>query len=181
MMIPATIRLFHGTSHAFDAFAEEYVGAGGDANSALGVHLIESPSVASDYAGLSAQGDVGANASRVLVAEVSVAKVLVVSLIDDFFGAVEGEPFKVKQDFANLRTRLRAEGYDAVTIDVGDDTAGTWVILNPKLIRVVGRLSISEASEAEDATIPRSVKYISGELFPGMYDEFTAGRVAPGT
>ena len=164
--MPSTVVLYHGTARHFAGFTEASIGLGTEANSALGIHFTEDPAVAADYA-RSAGADAGAVFPYVLVVMVTVAKALVVTGRDDFFGHADMTPVAGKDGFASVRARLLADGFDAVVADdLGEGISGTWIILRPERIAIAGRMSLGEADNSAARSAYGRVEMVSGSLFP---------------
>ena len=180
-----TITLYHGTAHRFDGFSEASIGRGEEGNAALGVHLTGNLALAANYAELAMQ-DRGAVEPQILVVEVPIAKAMAVYDRGQFFGINhDAGVWRSKEDFAEVRRSLMAQGYDAVTTDVDEDNDihDTWVILDPARIAVVGVMTVAEAKARADAEAEAEVdcgappKYAGiafggeSDLFPDLYDD----------
>lgn len=165
----ATIRLFHGTAHKFEAFDTHFTMRGSEANSALGIHLTEVPGIAADYAEL-ARKDAGASVPMVLVVEVEAARMVVVDDASEFLGydqdLFDPETNIPREDYVAARHTLQAEGFDGVTVSgTGmDDLDATWVIFDPAALRIVGSLTIEEAYEEPEAEY-EGVDFVGRPLF----------------
>lgn len=150
------ITLYHGTAKDFPAFDERYALRGSEPNSALGIHLTEKPWLAADYAEMAAE-DRGAGTPRVLVVEVTLDRVAVCSSAEDYLGRNGDDAFETtrsREEFVEARLRLQAEGFDAVaTDDIGDDISACWAVFDPSRIRIVGRMDVEEAFEAEQSNV----------------------------
>lgn len=151
-----TITLYHGTAHAFDLFDGRFTSRGVDPNSGLGIHLTEQPSVAADYAEIATK-DAGAGQPVVLVVEAEITKMVLTSDATEFLGYEPGffdpDTNISREDFVAARHTLQSEGFDGVAVDECSqaDVSGTWVIFDPDRLRIVGRLTLEEAVEAEPA------------------------------
>lgn len=139
--------LFHGTAHTFEAFTEDSIGRGSDANSALGIHLAEWAHAAAEYAETSAERDADGAVGRVLV--VALPALHPTGELNDFFrffgepdDARDGAPALEAQDhahFARERQRLIAAGHDVVDYEDGEQVIS--VALNPNDLMIVGELN----------------------------------------
>ena len=164
------VTLYHATSapglKAFDAGS---VGLGGDANSALGVHLAERPEDTLRYV-TDRNGNPVSRHSRVLVVEADVSRAMVLSHSCDFFGIdEEGNQVREAGEFAERREALMAEGWHAVCTDSGmfdDDGSGVWVVLDPSRLRVVGSMTLDEARESDACADYGGVEMTGGDVFP---------------
>ena len=148
-----TLTLYHGTAHAFDDFAEPTAVGVAEPNSALGIHLSESPYQAAEYAEMSARQDAGAGEATVLVCEVDLEKISIVDRLEDFFGydpdteapLNDERREEVASSFAAAREILLSEGVGAVVAEeMRDDVTGTFVILDPSAIKIFERLSAED-------------------------------------
>lgn len=136
--------LFHGTSHRFAAFSEDFIGVGGDANSALGVHLAEWPESAAEYAESSQDRDRRAQSACVLVVEAEVSNSFQGFDYYEFFGLDDqGNQVASRQAFAQIRQDLLDEGFD--TIEYEDGEQQIVVILEPSNTNIIARLTVDEA------------------------------------
>jgi len=149
------ITLYHGTANDFHAFDELSVGRGREPNSALGVHLVEDPAAAAEYARLCARSRNSAE-PRVLVVEVEVERVATCTSRRDFLGLDDDAGHgRTHEDFAEQRRRLMEEGYQAIVCDeIGDDLAGCWTVFDPASIRIVRRMTIEESLMAAESHTP---------------------------
>lgn len=151
------ITLYHGTAHDFPVFDSNFRQRGTEPNSCLGIHLTECPATAAGYAELATR-DGGAGEARVLVVEADVDRVALVTSVSDFMGRDGEDPLEFSRpatDFVDAHFRLTGEGYDAIAVDVADDDlVGAWVVLNPDRLRIVGRLTVDEAYEADRDSLP---------------------------
>jgi hypothetical protein len=174
-----TITLFHGTAHAFCEFDREFAERGREPNSALGIHLIECPLAASQYARLAA-GDRDAGTPFVLVVEADIDKAIVCTDRRAFLG-FDREDEELAVDvhgpdgleiireylhprFAAARSTLMSQGYDAVVCDeIGDDLTGAWVVFDSSRLRVIGRLTLEEAEALDETKQPDGV-HLGGDF-----------------
>lgn len=185
--------MFHGTAHGFDAFTEDSIGQGGDANSALGVHLAEWPHTAGEYAEANTQRDTAGTKGRVLV--VALAAYRPSQDLNDFF-LFFGEPDEARPGlaaleakdhahFARERQRLIAAGHDVVDYEDGEQVIS--VALNPADLVIVGELTPEVACELfermeglEDSFDPAARLRLIGELQQGWAPRaLPTSQVAP--
>lgn len=153
-----TLTLYHGTSHTFDAFSAPTANGVAEPNSALGIHLSESPYLAAEYAEMSARQDAGAGEATVLVCEVDLETISIVNRLEDFFGydpdvdeaLNEERREEVVSSFTAAREILLSEGVGAVVAyEMRDDVTGTFVILDPSAIKIVDRLSADDVFDID--------------------------------
>lgn len=174
-----TIRLYHGTSHEFDAFDNRFAMRGVEPNSALGIHLTECPFLAAEYADLSMRADTHAVRPTVLVLDVTIEKTLLISSVDDFLGRPHdiplGEPgCRTHSDFTESRLTLEHLGFDAVCLDSQiDDLVGTWVIFDASRIKIIDQ--VSPQSVYSDETLDRSYEWQKVDIVSGCL--FDAGPI----
>ena len=105
--------------------------------------------------------------ARVIVVEADLKRARVTCSVEEFYGVDdEGNKVRDASEYSALRSRLMAEGLDAlVTDDIGDD-AGTWVIFDPNAIRIVGEMAVDDAYEATSASSYDALEMVwGGELF----------------
>lgn len=151
----AKLTLYHGTAHDFEAFDRHFTLRGTEPNSALGIHLTESPAIAADYAELAAR-DRHAGEPRVLVVEAEIERAALIGSVEDFLGRPMDLPLgcegaRSREDFVAARMELEAKGFDAVALDTAiDDLVGTWVVFEPSRVRIAGSLSVDEAWVLEE-------------------------------
>lgn len=160
----ARILLYHGTSARFEKFDDTFVSRGSEPNSALGHHFIEDPSVAAEYAWMS-QVDKKSRGippesnstldSRVLVVEADISKIALLSSVEEYLGrdpdSMSLEDGFQRADFIAKRFELSSEGFQGVCIGETWDTqvSGAWCIWDTSCLKIVGELTIDEASEME--------------------------------
>jgi hypothetical protein len=151
----AKITLYHGTAAPFTKFAKDFAIRGSEANSALGIHLTERPSLAAEYARLAAKDKVGTE-PRVLVVEAEVSKVGLISSAADYLGRDPefglDETDRSRVEFIERRFELEAEGFDAVATEEAelDDVSGCWVVFDPDKLSVVDEITLEAAEDIDD-------------------------------
>lgn len=171
----AKVRLYHGTASAFEAFDDRFALRGTEPNSALGIHLTESPWLASCYAKLAA-GYGGSAEPVVLAVDVDVERIAMISSRDDFIGRPEGMPLRSSDrqwsDYVSARQCLEDEGFHGVAGDeLGHDLLGAWVIFDPKRIEIVERISPVVAESMESDPFCPDVEFVETALFGVMVAE----------
>lgn len=149
--------LFHGSGHSIDAFTEESIGRGQDANAALGVHLAEYPDHAGEYAEASAEFDPTARLAQVYVVVVPArAPTQELNEFFAFFGEPDSgipgqlEPLAAKSSghFAAERQRLLAAGHDLVDYEDGEQVIA--VALNPADVILIGTFPADQAMDVRE-------------------------------
>lgn len=165
----AKITLYHGTAHEFAQFDNRFTIRGTEPNSALGVHLTESPALAAEYAEMASR-DIHGIRPRVLVVEATVSKVALVSSRVEFLGrpdAVFGHNhMRLHSEFVDARLELQSKGFDAIAGEaLGDDLIGAWVVFDASALRIVGELPVHVAQEMEDAELPMGIDFEGVSLF----------------
>lgn len=169
----AVVTLYHGTARQFTEFASDYTLRGSEPNSALGVHLTQSPSIAADYARLAAK-DWHAGEPRVLVVEACVSKVGLVGSAADYLGRdpeiFDVETNRTRVEFVERRLELQAMGFDAVATEETEmpDVSGCWAVFDPVRLSIVGDMSLAAAGELDEYEMDfDGVEFESIELFDG--------------
>lgn len=165
----ATVRLYHGTASSFEAFDDRFALRGAEPNSALGIHLTESPWLASCYGKLAA-GYGGAAEPVVLAVDVDVERIAMISSRDDFLGRAEGMPLRHSDrqwsDYVSARQCLEDAGFHGVAgDDLGHDLLGAWVIFQPKRVEIVERISPEAAQDMEADPFYPDVEFVETALF----------------
>jgi hypothetical protein len=161
--------LYHGTATMFSTFSEASIGIGSDANSALGVHFSECPihaaSTIVDRLGHAIPG------SFVLIARVWIDRALISQSGDEFLIGPSWTdpttPVEVRRrQFAAARQRLLADGFDAVCTDgCYDGDAGSWCILNPRRIAIIGRIPADNVLDVEPSRELHGIEFAVGDIF----------------
>lgn len=135
---------FHGTTEKIEKFNEDSIGKGFDANSALGVHASFSPSYASEYASL--RETLNNKKGYVYILYIKYDDYDYIESNDDFYGN-EFEGTKTKEHFNEKRNEYLKNGIDLVLFDIEESIL---TILNPKKIKIIGKLDINKALELEN-------------------------------
>lgn len=168
--------LFHGTSRAFDEFSEDWIGKGGDANSALGVHLAEWPADSAEYAEISLSCEEGSNA-HVLAVLCPAQNPKIEFNYFSFFGFSDEEGQELDHaHFHRLRQSLITEGHDILDYEDGEQVI--CVALSPEPLKIIARLTPDEAIELDSRLRDSSDPY-SGEFRLSMLKDILASREAP--
>lgn len=168
--------LFHGCGTSIDCFTTDRLGQGAEDNSALGVHLAEFPGIAAAFAETAAAHREGEGMVLIVLAPASTP--YVIQSFDDFFGLDEnGDPVLGKEGFAELRTRLVAQGYDMVDYEDGEMGA-ICVSLLPEGLRVIGAMSIEQAYEFDD-TLQQLEDPFDTNIRLSLLEDMIKTKVAP--
>lgn len=150
----AVITLYHGTARPFTEFASDYTLRGSEPNSALGVHLTDSPSIAADYARLAAK-DGPAGEPTVLIVEAEVSKVGLVGSAADYLGRdpefFDVETNRTRVEFVERRLELQDMGFDAVATEGTEllEVCGCWAVFDPRSLSIIGQMSVEAADELD--------------------------------
>jgi hypothetical protein len=148
------IILYHGTARDFTEFDTHFTLRGSEPNSALGIHLTESPSIAADYARLAAK-DGHAGEPRVLIVEAEVSKVGIVGSAADYLGRdpeiFDVETNRSRVEFVERRLELQDMGFDAVATEETEmlDVSGCWAVFDPATLSIIGSMSVEAAEELD--------------------------------
>ncbi len=148
------ITLFHGTARDFTEFDSHFTLRGSEPNSALGIHLAESPSIAADYARLAAK-DGHAGEPRVLIVVAEVSKVGIVGSAADYLGRdpeiFDIETNRTRVEFVERRLELQAMGFDAVATEETEmlDVSGCWAVFDHSRLSILGYISVEAADELD--------------------------------
>jgi hypothetical protein len=161
--------LYHGTATMFSTFSEASIGIGPDANSALGVHFSECPiHAASTIVDRLVRAIPG---SFVLIARVWIDRALISQSGHEFLIGPPGTdpmtPVAIRRGhFAAARRRLLADGFDAVcTEGCYDGDAGSWCILSPRKIAIVGRIPADNVLDVEPSRDFPGIEFAVGDIF----------------
>ncbi len=148
------ITLYHGTARDFQEFDSHFTLRGSEPNSALGIHLTESPSIAADYARLAAK-DGHAAEPRVLIVGADVSKVGLVGSAADYLGRdpeiFDIETNRTRVEFIERRLELQDMGFDAVATEETEmyDVSGCWAVFDPARLSILGYMSVEAADELD--------------------------------
>lgn len=167
------ITLFHGTAHEFNTFDERFVLRGNDPNSALGIHLTEDPTLAAEYARLSAR-DIHGTTPRVIMVEAEVRQVGIVSDPVDYLGRdpdfEDRENDVSRVQFIERRFELIDQGFDGLCMDENsrEDLTGAWVVFEPNNLTVVKSMTLRETvafAEQYEGSFNPEIEYEEVTLF----------------
>jgi hypothetical protein len=165
------IILYHGTARDFTEFDTHFTLRGSEPNSALGIHLAESPSIAADYARLAAK-DGHAGEPRVLIVEAEVSRVGIVGRASDYLGRdpeiFDEETNRSRVEFVERRLELQDMGFDAVATEETEmsDICGCWAVFDPASLSIMGQMSVEAADELDTQDMDFSgVEFESVALF----------------
>jgi len=167
------ITLFHGTAHEFNAFDDRFILRGNDPNSALGIHLTEDPTVAAEYARLSAR-DIHGKSPRVIMVEAEVRQIGLVSDPADYLGRdpdfEDRENDVSRIQFIERRFELIDQGFDGLCMDENprDDLYGAWVVFDPNNLTIVNSMTLEEAeafAEEYEGSFNPEIKFEAVRLF----------------